>query len=69
MSYAALIRDTSPAAAAFDARHIEAWMRSQYGTLDALSPAEFGHAVRHGIACVETGGITLSENLAQSYGL
>lgn len=53
----------------FDARQVEAWMRLENGTLDALSPSDFAEEVQLGADVIEQAEPELSENLAQSYGL
>jgi hypothetical protein len=57
------------ARADIDARHVEAWMRLQHGTLDALSPRAFATEVRVCVECVDEAGIDRSDELARSYGL
>lgn len=57
-----------PLAPSHDPRHIEAFMRSEHGTLDRLSPSRFRQEVRMAIACVNEGGIEFAEKLAKSYG-
>jgi len=52
-----------------DPRHIEAYMRLQYGTLDHLSPATFEAEALIGAECVTVGGADEAEQLAASYGL
>lgn len=52
-----------------DPRHIEAWMRTGHGTLDALSVTEFHSEIRLGLGCIESGGLEKSEALAKSHGL
>jgi hypothetical protein len=54
---------------AADARHVEAWMRLERGTLDALSPSQFRDEVKIALQCIEAGPLADSESLAQSYGL
>jgi len=54
---------------AADARHVEAWMRLERGTLDALSPSQFRAEVTTALECVEAGPLADSESLAQSMGL
>lgn len=66
MSYRDQIAKLLPSA---DPRHLEAWMRSEHGTLDALSEAEFSAAVRRAWACIDQAGAEMSEQLAKSYGL
>ena len=53
----------------FDPRHIEAFMRLEHSTLDGLSPEAFAHEVHVASVCVEFGGLTAAERLAESYGL
>ncbi len=52
-----------------DARLVEGWMRSERGTLDALSPSTFRAEVLAAADCVAAAPTDLSERLAQSYGL
>lgn len=52
-----------------DPRHIEAYMRLEYGTLDHLSAATFNREVATGAECVEVGGSVEAEALAASFGL
>lgn len=52
-----------------DPRHVEAFMRLEHGTLDALSEKQFKNEVSICIQCVEQGGIDNAESLAQSYNL
>mgnify|MGYP000845347003 CR=1 FL=1 len=54
---------------AADPRHIEAWMRLERGTLDALSPSQFRDEVKIALTCIEAGPLADSEALAQSMGL
>jgi hypothetical protein len=66
MSYRARIAEIAPT---YDARHIEAFMRSEHGTLDRLSPDAFAAEVAMAVSCIETdGGLDLAERLARSYG-
>ena len=51
-----------------NARHVEAWMRSQYGVLDAMSLAHFEREVRLS-ADIAHEQPELSEQLAGSLGL
>ena len=48
-----------------DARHVEAFMRLQYGTLDHLSKATFKREAMISAACVAESGAAESERLAQ----
>ena len=52
-----------------DPRHVEAYMRLEHGTLDALSMSKFRKEVRISIACIKEGGEVGAESLAKSYGL
>lgn len=53
----------------YDPRHIEAYMRLQFSTLDHLDLPTFAHEVEIGALCVDADGIANSESLAQSFGL
>ena len=53
----------------FDARHVEAFMRVEHGTLDALSPRQFDEEIWIACACIEEGGADMAESIAKSYGL
>lgn len=64
-AYAATIRRLAPD---HDPRHIEAWMRLEYGTLDHLSPQRFAEEVRLATLCIAACPIAESEELAKSYG-
>jgi hypothetical protein len=55
-------------APSYDPRHIEAYMRSEHSTLDALSPLRFRSEVQMACACVDQGGTVMAERLAKSYG-
>ena len=54
MSYKTMIREHAALLgfAGTDPAHIEAWMRVEHGTLDALSPAQFRAEVLVAIDCV-----------------
>jgi hypothetical protein len=52
-----------------DPRHVEAYMRLMYSTLDHLSESEFNREVQIGIECVREDGIVNAEQCAQSFGL
>lgn len=54
---------------AADPRHVEAYMRLEHGTLDALSPSRFALEVTLACSCIQMGGESAAEALAQSYGL
>jgi hypothetical protein len=63
--YAELIQRTEPT---LDPRHVEAYMRLQYGTLDHLDRATFEREVRVAADCVRFDAQG-AEDLARSYGL
>jgi len=67
MAYAAQIKPLI--ADSIDPRHVEAWMRCEHGTLDALSRSAFETAVADSVALIAAGGHQMSEMLAKSYGL
>ena len=70
--YAEMIRRDMAAVGrvgAADPRHVEAWMRLEHGTLDALSAAAFRREVGLALACIEAAGSDDSEALAASYAL
>jgi hypothetical protein len=52
-----------------DPRHVEAWMREDHYTLDALSPSQFTAAVVRALECVSEAGRDMSEQLACAVGL
>lgn len=52
-----------------EARIIEAWMRDEHGTLDGLSPAQFGAAVTSARLTAIAAGDAINEELARSYGM
>jgi hypothetical protein len=52
-----------------DPRHVEAWMRVEHPTLDALVNWQWEKEVALSVACIKEAGIEDSEALAQSYGL
>ena len=52
----------------YDHRHVEAYMRCENGTLDALSPAKFSREVMIACQCIDEGGTQAAEGLAKSYG-
>jgi hypothetical protein len=64
--YQDMIRYLAPT---YNARHIEAWIRSENGNLDYLTPAQWGREVRTAAECVDFVSAELSENLARSFGL
>ena len=63
--YTNLIKTLAPS---YDPRHIEAYMRIKYGTLDHLSKKRFSADVELCKACVDM-DLAGSEMLALTYGL
>ena len=53
----------------YDPRHIEAFMRVQYGTLDHLPTDQFTADARFCSICVDEIGKEEAEKVARSYGL
>ena len=53
----------------YNPRHIEAYMRLQYSTLDHLSYQDFVNECKICIKCIDAEPIENAEKLAQSYGL
>lgn len=49
-----------------DPRHLEAWMRLQYGCLDHLAFETFLTEVPICLACIDEAGVEASEQLARS---
>lgn len=52
-----------------DPRHVEAYMRLAYSTLDGLSLEQFHAEVALGVRCIEYDGRENAECLARSFGL
>ena len=52
-----------------DPRHVEAYMRLEYGTLDHLSRAKFASETKIALQCIAAEGVEVAERCAQSYGL
>lgn len=52
-----------------DPRHVEAWMRSEHGTLDSLSPGRFAREVVIAAILAEASDRDTNEQLANSFGL
>lgn len=65
MSYATAILTILPSA---NPAHVEAWMRTEHSTLDALSPEQFKSKVLIADQCARAQP-GLSAFLARSYGL
>lgn len=53
----------------YDPRHIEAIMRTEHPTLDALSRWQFDAEVRLAVLCIEEAGQQFAEDMAQSHGM
>ena len=68
MSYATIIRQCAPCIGTRDPRHVEAYLRLQYGTLDALSRDMIRREARSIIGAIDADP-AMAERLAQSYGL
>ena len=65
MTYAERIQKLAPK---YDPRHVEAYLRLEYGTLDHLSPATFTKEVRIACQCIDADP-DQAEQLARSFGL
>lgn len=52
-----------------DPAHVEAWMRVENPTLDAMTPTRWVREVRAAVECIESEDIAVSDDLARSYGL
>jgi len=68
--YAQMIRETlaKQGRIGMDPRHVEAYMRSEYSTLDHLGGAIWNRAVKEAAECVDADPI-LAEQAARSHGL
>lgn len=64
--YRQAILDIAPG---YDPRHVEAYMRLTFGTLDHLSPEEFRREVYLACRDIDEGGVDQAEGLARSYGM
>lgn len=64
--YAATFATLQPA---HDPRHIEAFVRLQYGPLDHLDRNTLREEAKVAAQCVTVGGVDAAEELAVSYGL
>jgi truncated hemoglobin YjbI len=71
MSYETAIREDAAllGVPGINPAHIEAWMRVEHGTLDALSPAQFRDEVLVAVACARASTSAENDALAASYGL
>ena len=65
--YQRIISELAPAS--YDPRHIEAFMRVQYGTLDHLSRDAFKDEIKICTAAIDQCGPAEAEELALSMGL
>ena len=66
MSYADLIRRLQPD---YDPASIEAWMRVEVPTLDALSPEHFAREAAEAARAIDGSTPEMTQMLRQSYGL
>jgi hypothetical protein len=64
--YQKMIKEIAPE---YDPRHIEAYMRLQYSTLNGLSYEIFRHEINVGVECIKMAGVESAEQCAQSFGL
>lgn len=53
----------------YDPRHIEAYIRIEYGTLGHLSEDAWRREIEIAIGCIQTSGWDSSERAAKSFGL
>ena len=53
----------------YDPRHVEAYMRLQYGVLDHLDRETFNREVEICVDCIERDGTINAEILAKTYNL
>lgn len=53
----------------YDPRHVEAWMRVEHPTLDALSVQEWAAEVTIALQCIDHARPDDSERLAKSMGI
>lgn len=70
-TYATLINRELDARDRLDAdpRHVEAYIRLEHSTLDALSPYQLQTEVGIALHCLQLDGLDHAERLAQSFGL
>ncbi|MFL5909460.1 MAG: hypothetical protein ACJ768_02660 [Gaiellaceae bacterium] len=52
-----------------DPRHVEGFMRLQYGTLSHLDAATFKREAQLAVACIHVDGLEAAEANARSFGL
>lgn len=53
----------------YDPRHVEAYMRLEHGTLDAMSLSQFEREVKVACRLIRIEGVENAELLAKSYGM
>ena len=64
--YKKIIQEMAPG---FNPRHIEALMREEHRTLDALTKAQFKKEVKLAMAFIREVGIEEAEEIAKSWGM
>lgn len=64
--YADVFKELQPE---HDPRHIEAYVRLEYGTLGNLAPSTMRREAQIAADCILVGGAANAESLAQSFGL
>ena len=64
--YAGVIRRLAPDE---DPAHVEAWMRSKHGTLDAIRSTDFARAIKTAAAQARDSDPATNDDLARAYGL
>jgi hypothetical protein len=64
--YAGVIRRLAPEE---DPAHVEAWMLSAHGTLDAIRPTDFARAIKTAADRARHSDRGTNDDLARSYGL
>ena len=52
-----------------DERHVEAYIRLEHGTLDALSMGDLVRETKIALDCLDADGCDLADDLAASFGL
>jgi hypothetical protein len=55
--------------AGVDPRHLEGFIRLQYGTLGHLGWPDIKREIKIGLVCIKEGGVEAAESNAQSFGL
>ena len=64
--YAGVIRRLAPDE---DPAHVEAWMLSEHGTLEAIRSTDFARAIKLAVDRVNSSDPATNDDLARSYGL